>query len=929
MSLWLLLAGLALGVETSDEIESEFRALQVLRTDGERYRIVKEPFEVQAGPVVLTIKSGVLVPVFSGYTPRDAKGRRRAKAEAWEQDGKAPPTSKDAPLDFAGFVFTAAEADFEVHWQERADHLVFANHMVANVGHPKEDFVDIAHGAPWTGLINEGMVLSMSPEVRKAFLGPDDQTNDPLEIVVYGEKDYQVARLRAKILLNDRQQRMRDVGFRPGTSLAHDRMARNRGQLPDRLHTILDLHIDQNVGKADVPLASQPSDIDWITLMQDWTGAMDSRRHTVLKSLDIDREDLLVADPITGIPFAPEDPDDPRSSPKAPVRVDTDEAFVTIQAVPLAADMRVEVSARMKVTAVGADQSLFQVYVPRAGDYKHLDILGATLLDGTSILSKSALIEHSPNRPPPEISARSWSEGPRRMDAGSTGGASGNEDATAISANRESAPEAVTPGESGPSPERDPNPVATEAGDPYHDRPVSRITLTLPEPLAAGESMVFDLTWQDRWPLANQVQARAGRYEDSAGVTTSLGASSGAQTVIPKLAGSLEGNPTRFTVRVAYPVRMGLEAAMSGQLLRGEKKNDWILRESGNSEHPVPHVDVAIGTFPVHDEPGKSRLPTVRVRMAAPADPREIAAEVRAQIHFLQGYLPPYPWPEHEVVDGRGGINHGTWSGAHEMTAVARSGSTNVFAGGELTRETGKRTTQANLARQLAQQWWGQAVQPAHVSDFWWSETFTEVFALMYIGALEPDLYDRAYREKRTDWERFEDLGIPRASLTDAYDSPFKMAIVRKYGPYVMQQMLRPRVGHDRYHAALDLLVRDYQYGTITTEQLQSHLEKSSGKDLGDFFDFWVYGGFIPTKVALKWHWDGEAVVGEVTSNVPFGTFDVPIQIDDQTHWVEVVDARGTLKVAAEQEPEAVDLDPEHMILTTRRVSKKRPPPSE
>ena len=56
-----------------------------------------------------------------------------------------------------------------------------------------------------------------------------------------------------------------------------------------------------------------------------------------------------------------------------------------------------------------------------------------------------------------------------------------------------------------------------------------------------------------------------------------------------------------------------------------------------------------------------------------------------------------------------------------------------------------------------------------------------------------------------------------------------------------------------------------------------------SGRDLSDFFHYWVRGGFVP-KVRLEYtkvpEDDGEVtILGCVTTDVPFGRFDLPVAI--------------------------------------------------
>ncbi len=865
----------ALGAETgADTLEREWQSLMLLRADPSRYRIVEQPLTLSEGPLSVTIpENAVLVPIFSGHTVNERSAKRSLKQQAWE-DGRATP----APMErgskrFVGFSFAETEASVTVSWVERADHVIFANHRVLKLGEPREALESVARGEPWTTTAQEGLVLSVDPQVEALFLGPD-QDSDPFEVVVYGDKVRQSARQRAAQLVERRLAVMARAGLDAGRWIASDRVAVSRGLVgASGEHGLLDLHVDTNLGSLADDARNQPTDIDWLTALRDETGASDSRRRVLVAALDGDAKGRIIADRIVGVPFPPEDPADPLSPPVAPVRLTVADAFVDVLAVPRAADIEVELHARLKLTAVGGSRQWFELNIPRAGSPRAFEVRSIERLDGTPLLAETPLVLHDPvltSRPEPEPEPDDDEEEDERE-----------------------------PGE-------DPGPKAPPPRDPYLERPESRVSVVLPEPLAAGESVVLDVTWRDVWPWAQVLL----------GGLMSAGEGSGLQGFLPRLEGAPTGNPSTFRVRVRTPARTRMRVAVSGETTRQWVHDEWNITEAAATDHPVPFANIAMSRFTVHDEPAQEGFPAIRTRILGSGGPM-FAAETRRLIGFYEGYLPRYPFPEHEVFQAPSKVNGYVWIAAHEMTQVMTAITTGMMGSASLGR--GGNVANRVFAHELAHQWWGHLVRPAHMDDFWLAETFAESFACMYMEAAFDGCRELMAR-KREGWERWEAPAVPRLSLTDAYSSVHQPAIVYDYGPLVFQQMLRPRLGHLGYHAALDVLMQDKAHDAVTTEQLQDFFARATKTELSDFFDFWVYGGFVPEQVTLDWRQEGETFVAEVTSDVPFGTFDVPVVLDDESEvWVVVRDGRGRVELP-ETRPSTVQLDPHGLILTRKRV---------
>ncbi|MBT3221127.1 MAG: hypothetical protein HN348_18760, partial [Proteobacteria bacterium] len=446
----------------------------------------------------------------------------------------------------------------------------------------------------------------------------------------------------------------------------------------------------------------------------------------------------------------------------------------------------------------------------------------------------------------------------------------------------------------------------------------STVHLILPETLKEGDSVTFLLEYRDTWPYANWATCGSDiDYRPS-------GPSSGLQNVLPGLGNGFSGQPWRFTTAIAVPKSTKLTVAAAGETTREWEDDDFRWLEATHTDTTAMWPSLGVGKWDSRIDPPHDDLPGVRVHLFKTQDNviESFAPEVRRVLTYFQRWLPAYPFPELEVFQAPSDCKQMVWIAPHGLVHVQQMFASNAVATSPI-RHDQPHLEQGILAHELAHQYWGHIARPANIEDFWMAETFAESYACMYVGAaFKPKDCQVRMEAKQKRWER-DTAGLrQRASLTAAYSSPHQAAIVYDYGPYVFNEMLRRRMTRERYFGALDLLLADHHQQHVTTEKLEQYFSLAGERDLGDFFDFWVYSGFIP-KVTLKWTSKGKTITGTVTADIPFGTFDVPIQITDKDDqlvevWVEVVDGEGHFEVDGGRKPK-VALDPNNMILAQSR----------
>ncbi len=202
-----------------------------------------------------------------------------------------------------------------------------------------------------------------------------------------------------------------------------------------------------------------------------------------------------------------------------------------------------------------------------------------------------------------------------------------------------------------------------------------------------------------------------------------------------------------------------------------------------------------------------------------------------------------------------------------------------------------------------------------------------ELYSCMYMGAaFGAEHCDDTLRRYHRRWEVRPHVDFESASLSGAYGSRNQPDIVYRYGPALFHRGLLQEIGPAAFYGALDVLLREQGGRYVTTEHLQHYLEGASGRDLGDWFDFHVHGGYLPAVVA-RWDAKGATVVGEIEADIPFGTFTVPVRIrskdGDVDLMVEVVDGKGSFTgVAPSRKGLDVEVDPDQRRLLRRRGSR-------
>ena len=143
-------------------------------------------------------------------------------------------------------------------------------------------------------------------------------------------------------------------------------------------------------------------------------------------------------------------------------------------------------------------------------------------------------------------------------------------------------------------------------------------------------------------------------------------------------------------------------------------------------------------------------------------------------------------------------------------------------------------------------------------------------------------------------------------------------------------QMLRQRMGDERFFSMLAAIVKRYDHKEITTEGFREMAAaflppKSDDPQLESFFEQWVYGTGIPN-LKLAWSLKGKApalrLVGTLSQSDVDDDFTALVPVEIQvvrgrsiTQWVRSANTPVTFTVPLKQPPLKVALDPHHGVL--------------
>lgn len=299
-----------------------------------------------------------------------------------------------------------------------------------------------------------------------------------------------------------------------------------------------------------------------------------------------------------------------------------------------------------------------------------------------------------------------------------------------------------------------------------------------------------------------------------------------------------------FTIRVTAPdgytaVANGLPVTgvVPGRVGRTARGTTWTYR----TRHPMATelAQVSIGRSTVLHRTGPHGLP---VRDVVPTADRAALepwlAKTPDQIAWLEGKVGRYPFETYGVLMASAATGF-------ELETQTLS----LFEKGIFTQPAfPKWYVESVMVHELSHQWFGDSVTPRTWSDLWLNEGHATWYEALY--AEEKAGKPMAVRMKAAYGasDGWRASGGPPA-LPKAPKPGQKIGIFRPNvydGAALVLYALRQEIGKPAFERLERAWVRTHRDGTATTADFERLAEEISGRDLGGFFQAWLYGRKTP-----------------------------------------------------------------------------------
>ncbi len=276
-----------------------------------------------------------------------------------------------------------------------------------------------------------------------------------------------------------------------------------------------------------------------------------------------------------------------------------------------------------------------------------------------------------------------------------------------------------------------------------------------------------------------------------------------------------------FTLRVKAP----WTGVANGQLVSrkvedGQSVATWHLDSTTSSYL----VTVAFGDYGVTKATSSSGVP---LQYWVPkGSPRKYSVNLRytaEALDWVEGKLGPFPWSSLGMllVDSKSGM---------ETQTMITLGDTDYI------------TEQDTIVHEIVHQWYGDRVTPDDWRDLWMNEGMAMYLQLVWLAEDTGRPLERILLRAA----RYERLSRRVNGPPAAYDPKTFGEIQVYYGPALMWDQIRRRVGDEKFWAMVKAWPESDPDGTVSREEYLPWIEEQTGADLQDLFDGWLFAKRSP-----------------------------------------------------------------------------------
>jgi hypothetical protein len=172
------------------------------------------------------------------------------------------------------------------------------------------------------------------------------------------------------------------------------------------------------------------------------------------------------------------------------------------------------------------------------------------------------------------------------------------------------------------------------------------------------------------------------------------------------------------------------------------------------------------------------------------------------------------------------------------------------------------------LAHEIAHQWWGQGVSFLTYKDQWLSEGLSQFAAAFYLRQKYGERDFASILKKFSQWTGKKSAKGPislgsRLSFNDF--SAYQTIVYDKAALALF--MLRDLLGEETFLSGLRAFFDKYKYSAVRTKSFVTEMEKTSGRNLQEFFKGWFYSYRLP-EVQVIWSQEPSPDGGRLTIRI-------------------------------------------------------------
>ncbi len=296
----------------------------------------------------------------------------------------------------------------------------------------------------------------------------------------------------------------------------------------------------------------------------------------------------------------------------------------------------------------------------------------------------------------------------------------------------------------------------------------------------------------------------------------------------------VERSTYKFIIKTANNLRAHCNGFMQNEVLLGGDTvlRTWIM----NYEIPTYLACVAAANYVTVNYIHPAQSGNIPIELAALAtDTNNLKtsfSKLGTSIDAFEYWFGPYLWNKvgYSLVPfGSGAMEHAT-NIAYPKAA----------ANGSLTYET-------LMAHELAHHWWGDLATCETAEEMWINEGMAEYASQLFLNyAYDYKKYIDEVRSNHADVIQY--AHIKEGGFLALNNIPLQYT----YGKHVYNKgasvihNLRTYLGDAAFNTGLKSITSNYQYKSINSIQFRDELNNSTGKNLNNFFDNWIFNEGFP-----------------------------------------------------------------------------------